>query len=209
MTSSKGLRIAAISREVEFIALNVAVADELWEESEGISINDDFRQLSNKIYRRADEDVRDLLQHLRDGLSAGIERSVRVKWHPVRDHQWVIWGDIHSSTHGRKKDIGWIGLCIGSGHEGFRLIGHSTPSRGGREGRSEVIHLCQKKMPAMKVHLSSNDSRRYPDWPECVIWFSKELKCGMDRGQLRSDVASQGRKFLKIASPVLRRLAFR
>jgi hypothetical protein len=121
---------------------------------------------------------------------------------------WRVEGPIFMAR-GRKKRIGWVGLSIDCGQMGPRLIGWVYPRRGGLDGRSQLAHTCQKKLPEMKVHLASEDSKRFPGWigsGDGVVWLEKHLTQRISREELRKEIAIKSKRFFKTAKPLLKKI---
>jgi hypothetical protein len=196
--------IPAISREIEFIARHTEEADEI--RYNECVIEASLKELSDKVYDRANEDVHNLLSHLIMSVSTGSHGLVRIDWKNASKSSWRIYGDIFMAR-GRKKGIGWVGLNIGSGDERFSLIGWVCPRRGGLDGRLQFARACQKKLPEDKVHLASEDSKRYPGWignSDAVVWLDKPLTRKIGRDELQGEVATKAKRFFGIAKSLLK-----
>ncbi len=119
------LKIPAVSRELEFIATHADEAEDI--RYGKIKIDPRLKHLSDAVYLRADSDAAELLNHLKDAISEGAIGVFRIdNWHKSRD--WEVYSEIYSGARGRKKTLGWIGLHVGYGKEGFRLIGFMKSS---------------------------------------------------------------------------------
>lgn len=192
-------KIPAISHELEFIANHTDEADDIWDEA--IEIDPDLRQLSNTVYERADLDAGKLLKYMSAAISEGADGVFRVdNWH-WRLGKWEIWSEIYSGTRGRKKRVGSVGLDVGYGKVGFRLIGWMNPGRGGLDGRKRFALACKKRIE--QVHLVSEYQKSYPGWSDCVIWFEKKLTVQTSREELRAEIVEQAKKLAAIAKPLL------
>jgi hypothetical protein len=194
--------IPAISRELEFIAQHIDDAEDIYNEEVKVELQ--LKELSNRIYDRAEDDALVLLGYLKASLLSGIHGLMRVDWTNARDSGFYVWGPIFAAR-GRKKRMGSVGLYIGTGKVGFRLIGWLFP-RGGLDGRSELAHACQKKLPGMKIHLASEDSKRYPGWVgnnDCVVWLDIPLTRKISRDELQNDVSIKSKRFFKVAKLLL------
>jgi hypothetical protein len=231
MPSAK-VSIPAISRELEFIALHEEDARHIY--NDAFKVEASLKELSIRVYDRADKDALALLIHLKAGVIRGVRGLIRVDWKRIGNGDWHVEGRIFMAL-GRKKGVGWVGLNIGCGEVGFRLIGWVCP-RGGLDGRSQLAHTCQKKLPKLKVHLASEDRKRYPGWlgnGDAVVWLDKQMTQKMDRDDLQKEIATDARdracwqaadrccpgadhrcrtagasrRFFKIANPLLKKLA--
>jgi hypothetical protein len=193
------LKFPAVSPEVEFIATHSDEADDIWYDN--VKVAPMVKELSDTVYSRADKDVERLLDNLASAMEKGAHGLFRINnWHWPRD-EWERYSDMYSGLRGRKKSVGWVGLHVGSGKEGFRLIGFMNPNRGGLDGRKKFTLASQKKNK--QIHLTRDDPKRYPGWNDCVIWFEKKLTLQTTIEELASDVTKETRNFFLIAKPLL------
>jgi hypothetical protein len=193
------LRLPAVSREMEFVATH---AEEVNDILDGYSkIDPALFSLSKAVSERANKDVEELLDRLKDTLEQGVDGLLRINnWHRPR-WEWELYSEIYSGARGRKKRIGWAGLRIGSGKERFRLIGFMNPRRGGLDGQKKLALACKKKIK--QVHLTRDEQKRYPGWDDNVIWFEKKLKLGTSLQELEQEVRKQTKTFFRLARPFL------
>lgn len=195
------VKIPAVSREMEFIATHADEADDIWEGNVS-SIQRSVKELSDAVYVRADNDVVKLLGQLKNAVEEGANGLLRLNsWHWPR-WQWEAYSDIHLGMRGRKKVVGWVGLHVGHGKEGFRLIGFMTPRRGGLDGRKKLALRCKKKITA--VHLTRDDQKRYPRWNDNLIWFEKKLSLQTSLDELRDELRQRAKTFFAIVKPLLK-----
>jgi hypothetical protein len=188
----------AVSRELKFIADNVDEADDIYQGR--IKVEPSLKRLSDKVYERADADVSELLNELKEELSCAVKGVLRINdWRTYRRWSWGIWSPIYMAR-GRKKKIGSAGLTVDYGQEGLRAIGWVDP-RGGLHGRTEFTRSCQKKFP--KVHLVSENAKRYPNWNDVVVWFDEKLTLKTSRKDIRDEVATQAKQFFRFAKSLL------
>jgi hypothetical protein len=200
-----GATIPAVSHELQFISYHAVEADEILQGD--IAVVPPLRELLQRVYDRANEDACKLLEDSLTSLQAGVRRLVRLEMTKPRGNPWEIYGALFAGARGRKRRIGGFGFHVGYGQEGFRLIGYLIPRRGGLDGRLQLVHACKKKLPKMKVHLAADDSKRYPDWNNCVVWFSKDLHRKVSHQNLQREIATASRRFFKVASPLLKKLS--
>jgi hypothetical protein len=197
------LRIPAISSELKFIATHTDEADDI--RYGDIKIHPLLEHLSNAVYMRADKDVEDLLDYLKDNLEQAAKgRLLRTNnWHwPRGEWPWEVYSEIYWGLKGRTKNLGWIGLHVGYGKEGFRLIGFMKPRGGGLDRRKKFAEACKKKIE--KVHLTRENQRRYPGWSDYIIWFDRKLKLRISREELANEIRRQAKRFFTVAKPHLR-----
>jgi hypothetical protein len=115
---------------------------------------------------------------------------------------WEIYSETYWGAKGRKKSVGWTGLHVGYGKEGFRLIGFMKPRGGGLDGQKKLALACKKKIK--QLHLTRDDPKRYPGWGDYVIWFDKKLDVQQTREELVAEMGKQAKTFFKVAKPLLR-----
>jgi hypothetical protein len=193
------LKIPAISHELEFIATHLEEASDIWDGN--IKIDPLLKQLSDTVYVRAEKDAAELLDQLKDTIAQGAKGFFRINnWH--RSGVWEVYSEIYWGMKGRKKSVGWVGLHVGHGKEGFRLFAYINPRRGGLDGRRKFALACKKKIE--QVHLTRDDQKRYANWNDCIIWFEKKLTLQTSREELRTEITKQAKKFVAVAKPLLR-----
>lgn len=202
-----GSKTPAISAEIEFIARNIAIANAAYD----MEIGDErLHALTKRVYDRANQDVRSLLNDLQATLSEAAARaSARISWKQYRgDFYWEVGGSVSYGSRGRRKAIGWIYLTINNLEEGgFRLIGSLWPSRGGADGRNHVCGKLKKKLPEFRICLATDYQNRFPEWPEYIIWYERPLHKKVVLEDLAKELGSQGTRFLKTAVPMLKELS--
>ena len=160
-----------------------------------------MKYLSDAVYKRAEKDAEELLDQLKDSIEKGSNGLLRVNnWH--WSGSWDVWSEIYGGMKERKKNVGWVGLYIGSGDEGFRLIGSMNPRLGGLDGRKKFALACKNKIE--QIHLTRDYQKRYPGWNDCVIWFERKLTLGASREELGADLRKQANRFFKVAAPLLK-----
>jgi hypothetical protein len=142
--SSAKVAIPAVSRELEFIGNHLDEAEDIYDEA--FEVDASLKELSDSVYDRAEEDALKLLGYLKADLSHGVQGLVRVDWIKARDSGWAVWGPIFMAR-GRKRRIGFVGLCFAFGKFGFRLIGWVFPRGAGRT-------------VTVRAHLSKRHSQR-------------------------------------------------
>jgi len=211
LTPTAKARLPAISRELEFIASRYEQADEIL--SDDIKVDTFVKDLTRKVYERANRDVLTLLNQSTESVSRGIRGAMRIDWD--KEPKIVDWSDVYWGRKGKifmargpKKEMGRVGLHVGSGNEGFRLVGWVFPRRVGLDVRAELAHTCKKQMP--EVHLASEHKRRYPGWigyNDAVVWLDHSLSQNDDLGELQKKITTKAKRFFKFAKPILKNLA--
>jgi hypothetical protein len=100
--------IPAISREVDFIARNITMADAICDGD--IRVAQPVRELTAAVYHRANGVVEALLLDLEAGVDRAVRGVVRIKW--TNGNRSLYWGNDARifNAHGRKKQAGWAGL---------------------------------------------------------------------------------------------------
>ena len=94
----------AVSRELKFIADNVDEADDIYEGK--IKVEPSLKQLSDKVYERADADVSELLNELKEELSLAVKGMLRINdWRHYTRWSRQIWSPIYMAR-GRKRKSG-------------------------------------------------------------------------------------------------------
>ncbi len=195
----KQLKIPASSREREFIATHMDEADDIWDNK--IKIDPLLKQLSDAVYTRAEKDLEELLDRLKDSIEQGANGLLRINnWH--WSGAWNVYSEIYWGAKGRRKSLGWAGLQGAEGKEGFRLVGYVNPRRGGLDGRKKFALACLKKIE--QVHLARDDQKRYPGWNDCIIWFDRKLTLSASCEELGTEIRKQAKKFFRVAKPLLK-----
>lgn len=195
------VKVPAVSHELIFIATYTDEADDIYDEN--IKVDPLLKDLSDAVYDRADADAYKLLDYLKDSIEEGTKQHFRInkKWHQ-RIGSWEAWSEIYSGVRGRRKWVGQIGLDVGYGGVGFRLIGSMNPRRGGLDERRKLVLALQKKIK--QAHLTSDHVERYPKWPDCIVWLDKKLTLQTSREELWAEVTKQARALAAVTEPFLK-----
>jgi hypothetical protein len=195
------VKIPAVSREMEFIATHTEEANDVWDGNVQ-KIDPAVEQLSKAVYVRANNDVAELLKQAEGVVDEGAKGHVRLNnWHGT-GRDWYVYSEIYWGTRGRKKSIGWAGLQVGYGMQGFRLIGYMRPRRGGLDACKRLALACQKKIKG--IHITGDHYKKYPGWPDSIIWFDKKLSLTTSLDELHRELKRRAQTFFRVVMPLLK-----
>jgi hypothetical protein len=194
------VKFPAVTHELDFISKHSDEADDIRDGN--VKIDPLLKDMSDAVYKRAQADVTALLDHLKNCLQGSADGQRLNNWHwPRYEGGWEIYSDIFSGTKGRKKRIGWAGLHVGYGREGFRLIGFMKPRIGGLDGQRRLWAVAKKKMK--RIHLTRDNHNRYPGWADYIIWLDQELTLSTSLEELENELRKETKTFFKIVTPLL------
>ncbi|HLW92171.1 MAG TPA: hypothetical protein VKS78_12855 [Roseiarcus sp.] len=194
-------RLPAISHELQFIAIRKTEADDIYYEE--VVVEPFLKRLSDSVHERAQRDMEDLLNSLKDVIGYAANGLLRVndKWSSYAGWKWWTESDIYRGTRGRKSIVGRVGLCIGQGDEGFRLIGYFRRHRGGASKTWRFAQDCKKKID--RIHLTEEKQTSYPGWSNQLVWFTKELALNVWLDELQREIGREAKRFFQVAKPLL------
>ena len=195
-----GFRVPAITPELDFISRHIDDANDIYYGA--VVVDPKVKELSDRVYDRAFEVVKGLLEELRQEISGGVTGIIRAnEWHN-QWNDWGCWSPIYVAK-GPKKKLGVTGLHLECKPH-LRAVAYVSP-KGGLDGRKELTSACHKI--TQEVQLVSEHKKEYPYWNDCVIWFNRALTPKTSREEMASELSKQAKEFYKVARPHLRRLA--
>jgi hypothetical protein len=200
----KTVVIPAITREIEFISRNAAVADQIWESQSG-----PLFELTYAVWERACASTDVLLRKLEEEVAAKVRGILRINWaNTNRGNNWESWARVFMPK-GPERRMATAGLHLGENLMALRLVGWMWPRWGGLDGRRELVRVCRKKI--RRVCLASEYPARYPGWSEddAVVWYDHQISIKSSLAEVAKDLGREARTFFKTARPVLVELANR
>jgi hypothetical protein len=191
-----------VSLELEFVAKNIDEFDAIFDGV--IKVDAAVRTLSENVYEKAESNAEELANAVKSSLSQETANMIRFKWGNFSRNNWQVYGGVFAGKS--KKRLGSAGFNIGSGLEGFRLIGWAR-SYGGLKGLQDLKYACRK---VRGVHLASEEPKRYPGWignENAVVWLDLSLTSKMSLKDLQAAVAGTARPFFRTAKLSMKNLA--
>jgi hypothetical protein len=197
--------IPAVSPEIEFIARHTADADAICDGL--ISVRPREKELTKKVYDKADHDLFELMTKLQEEICLSLKGVLRVAWVKKRKspYFWEHEGQLFMPRGPMTKPVGYVGITFGSGALQMKLIGWVYP-KGGIAGRKELTRFCDRKI-IPPVRLVSEHADQYPQWDDAVVWFERELTLETSYEDLRKEIAKSAGRFFRIARPILEKYA--
>jgi hypothetical protein len=197
------IKIPAITKEVDFVGRYATAIEEVLDSGKGSLLD-----LTEKVVQRAESDVESTLRKLEEQVSHAAKSILRIEWiNTSRGSNW------HSKARlfvpmGPKKRIGSVGLYLDNEPMPIRLLGWVWPSKGGLDGRRELVRACRKKLRS-DVLLASEHVDRFPGWADDdgIIWYEEGVSLRTSLEDLAADLKEHARKFFKCSAAVLTRLA--
>jgi hypothetical protein len=195
---ARKVSVPAISREIEFIALNWPAVEEVLDRD-----GEQLSELTNAVWERAQADVYKLFRALEVEMSEVVRGLVRIDWiNTDRGANWESWGSVFMPM-GPKKRIAYVGFWLGEVPLALRLVGWIRPRYGGVDGRRRLVQQCERKVKG--VCLPYDYPKRYPSLTEQhpVVWFDQQLSLTTALNTLAMDLRRASKIFFKAARPLL------
>jgi hypothetical protein len=188
----------AISREIEFIALNWPAVEEVLDRDSG-----QLSELTNTVWERAQADVYKLCRALEAEISEAVRGLVRIDWaNTDRGANWESWGSVFMPM-GPKKRIAYVGFWLGEVPLALRLVAWIRPRYGGVDGRRRLVQRCESRLKS--VCLPHDHPKRYPSLTEQhpAVWFDEQLGLTTALNTLATNLRRASKIFFKAARPLL------
>jgi hypothetical protein len=192
---NKRISVPAVSHEMEFVARNWAVIEDLAENVKKGAVVD----LTEMVWEKARVDVDRLLRALERAVTDAGDGTLRVLWaNTNRGESWQPWARVYLSR-GPKRKIADLGFTLCENKMALRLIGWIWPRWGGLDGRHRLARYCNNKVG--DVFFPSERARRFPGWSDNdgVIWLDEQLTIRTTLDQITESVQRRARRFLKAA----------
>lgn len=199
----KLMNVAAISREMHFIARNHPIVEDVFDNTREGPVF----ELTSAVWKKARVDADFLLRKFETEITEAAAGILRVEWvNTNRGEYWEPWARVFMAR-GPKRRIASLGLVLGHTKMALRLTGWIWPRWGGLDGRQELARVCHKKIS--DVCLPYEVSGRYPGWTEedGIVWFDEQLSLRTSLNEISYAIQKRTRAFLKAARPVLKELA--
>lgn len=162
-----------------------------------IDLGETEKELVEKVYSRADADVRALLNKLKFSVNEALEGVVRIKESSREQKDWEVVGSLYKKVRGHPQYLGWISLFVGYGKWApKRLLGLIHPIGGRRELLERFADKFKFDLPSIK----------YEPWHKSedgAIWFDRKLTRRVTVEDLQRDVARQATQLRKRVIPAL------
>lgn len=197
------VKIPAISKDVEFAGHHLTIMEDVLDSGKG-----PLRELTERVLDRAESDIEHTLLRLEDAVTSSAKSVVRVQW--INTNRGYYWGSKARVfvPMGPRKRIASLGLYLDNQPMPIRLIGWAWPTRGGLDGRRELVRVCKKKL-GNSVRLASEYPDDFPAWAEddAIVWYEKPISLKTTLDDLVAEVKARARKFFKCARPLLTEFA--
>ena len=198
--------LAAISREMEFIAAHEQDADDVYDGK--LSVDPVTLDLVKVVYDRANQDAQAFLRATVSAVSVSTKGQIRIRW-PKRasPFKWHRESPV-SMPRGHWRRIGWagVGLDLSGSRNPIRVVSWVHPL-GGLDGRRELAEACKKKLSG--VELVSDDPAKWPEWTDTVIYDTRSIRRSTSRDDVLKAVGQAAHRFYRVATPVLHSISRR
>lgn len=196
----KWMKTPAVSREYEFCSEYIDEVDAVREDKDRkIAIGEVERQLTKKVYERAERDVRDLLEQVGICVSRAANGIVRLDPQKRQSEDWDVSGRLYKIGGGRPKRLGWFSLFVGyRGSAPGKLLGLVHPVGGRYDELKSFADKSGFKLASAKYGWPKSD--------DCAIWLDKKLTRRTSLEELRREVEAEAKRAFKKMVPILTRI---
>lgn len=202
--------VPALTPELSFCLKHWQQLNDVSEDRTGIiqkKVGSELREVVSKIYEKAGRDIMDRIIPITKSITDELRGMARIDWslRQIEDN-WGADGKLYG-PRGRKNLIGYLGTYYVDWHGTPYVVLVAWP-KGGNDGQKQLVEECREKWKGSLI-MMKNTPEDWPGWEQDfgMVFEKSSLSTKTSLTQLKVVIGLASRDFIRIAIPVLQKLA--